>query len=338
MTSNPQPQRTHSDGAQLLRGLCMGLADVVPGVSGGTVALVLGIYPRLIGAISHFDLTFFDHVKNRRWRAAAEHVDLRFLIGLACGIVAGVLAMAMVINRLLVNPHTRPLTFAAFFGMILASGIMVARLIRPHSQTSLLRAIALGIVGAGAAFALTMLKTSNVDPSLPYLFGCGLVAICAMILPGVSGAMMLLMLGVYEYLSDAPHRLLHGEMWAEYSVAIPVFCLGCAIGLIAFSKLLRWLLAHCHTSTMAVLCGFMFGALPKLWPFQLDQTPDQESFKEKIFTPYLPDLFSGEAFGAIGVALIAAGLVFVLDAVQKRSENRAAACCSSPPAQGAATR
>ena len=174
----------------------MGAADVIPGVSGGTVALVLGIYHRLVTAISHFDQRLLGHLTGRRWGEAARHVDLGFLVSLAVGIVIGILTLGTVIGGLLEDEYTRPLTLAAFFGMIAASALLVARMIRWEGVWASLAYVALGVAAAGFAYWLTTLElTSHTQPSLVYLFICGMIAICAMILPGISGAHIRLILG-----------------------------------------------------------------------------------------------------------------------------------------------
>jgi len=310
------------DGTNVIRGMMMGAADVVPGVSGGTVALVVGIYERLIAAISHFDLRLFKHLKHREFRKAAEHIDLRFLCSLGLGIGLGILAMVLVVGQLLMDDRTRPFTMAAFFGMILASGLLVARLIRPSDPAQRVKAVLLGVAGAAFAFGLTLLQSSSVEPSLPYLFLCGAIGICAMILPGVSGAMMLLLLGVYTYLTHIPKMLIHGEEVSHCVVVIAVFGAGCATGLLSFSKLLRWLLKHRHGATMAALCGFMFGALPQLWPFQIDRTPGVEKLKEKDFDPYLPgvnELMTLDTLAILATVLVSLVAVFLVERFSRPS-------------------
>lgn len=272
-----------ADLANAARGVCMGAADVVPGVSGGTIALVLGIYERLVTAISRFDLTLLSELRRGRFIAAGRHVDLRFLAALGCGVFSGLLVMLMVVNRLMNADFSRSLTFAAFSGMIIACGILVALRIKPKNAAHLATLIGLGIIGVAISAALCLLNSGAVEPSLFYLFCCGAIAICAMILPGISGAMVLMLLGAYRHLADIPEGILAGENVGYSIVTVLVFGAGCVTGLAAFSRILKWLLKHAHESTMALLCGFMFGALIKLWPFQQDLTPEIEKFREKSF-------------------------------------------------------
>lgn len=312
----PEPS-LRQDIANVVRGFFMGGADVVPGVSGGTVALILGIYERLVAAISHFDLTLLGHIQRRRFREAANHVDLRLLVALGVGIAGGFLVMTMLMNRLLNQPTSRALTFAAFFGLIGGSAIIVALLIQVRSKAMAAACLALGVVGAIFAYGLTTLTASVEEPSYLYVFCCAAVAICAMILPGISGAMVLLILGVYVHLTEIPHSLAHGEKVVESLLMVATFLMGASIGLILFSKFLRWQLLHFHAYTMAVLCGFMVGALPKLWPFQRDLTPEIEKFKLKEFERILPPLWDSTTIMAILIGFSAMALVLVVDWVAR---------------------
>lgn len=311
-----EKQTLKHDCANAVRGVFMGLADVVPGVSGGTVALVLGIYERLVTAISHFDLTLCGHVRRGRWRKAASHVDLRFLVSLAFGIGVGFLLMTVAMNILLTTSHTRQLTFAAFFGLIVGSGILVARMIRTKSLRETGLCVVLALAGGVAAFWVTTLDATQAGtaaPSYPYLFLCGSIAICAMILPGISGAMISLVLGVYVFMTRIPRDLLHGENVASGLTSLVVFGSGCAISLILFSKLLRWLLNKHASKTMAVLCGLMFGALPKLWPFQTEIDA-----KHHTYEPFMPQVIEGGVIAVMAVALFATLLVLAVDRVANR--------------------
>lgn len=306
------------DLGQVARGFFMGGADIVPGVSGGTVALVLGIYERLVTAISHFDLELLGHLRKGDLVSAAKHVDLRFLLALGIGIGCGFLSMSIVMNRLLTNDVSRSLTLATFFGLIVGSAIIVGMMIRPEDGRKLVVCVVLGIAAAGGAFWLTTLTSVAHEPSYAYVFLCGCIAICAMILPGISGAMILLLMGIYIHLTEIPRNLLHGEHVAQGITTSIVFVAGAAISLVLFSKLLRWLLQHHHELTMSVLCGFMVGALPKLWPFQADLTPEMHEFKHKQFEMVLPDAVDGRVCLVLGIILCAAAMVVVVERWSQR--------------------
>jgi putative membrane protein len=329
-------RRAHvpADLAHVARGLLMGGADIVPGVSGGTVALVLGIYERLVTALSHFDLVFLGLVRRGLWGDAAARVDLRFLAALGLGILTGIVSLASLTNRLLTDAATRPYALAAFFGLITASAILVVRRIdgRRTSLWPVLGLLALG--GAVAAYWFTGLGIGQAEVTYPYVFLCGAVAICAMILPGVSGAFLLLVLGVYIPVTDILRRLPRGQVAADDLLILATLAAGCAVGLIAFSRLLRWLLARQQPQTMALLFGLMLGSLRALWPFQRDVTLDhldrlpgslsaelradpdalaRLDLKYHVFVNSLPQRWSMDDVLVVAVALAAAALVLLLD-------------------------
>jgi putative membrane protein len=291
----------------------MGGADVVPGVSGGTVALIVGIYERLVKAISHVDLQLVGWLRQGRWRDAARHVDLRFLAALGFGILLGIVSLGGLVNTLLTTASTRGGTLAAFLGMILASCVLVARMIPRRGQADLVRAVVLVAAGGVFAWWLTGLPASTADPSLGYVFFCGMIAICAMILPGLSGAYLLLVLGLYVHLTDILKRLPKLDVDASDAVTVAVFGVGCALGVVGFSKILRRLLERWRGPTLSVLCGFMIGALRKVWPFQRDTTPEIEKLKHKVFGNVWPDGLDSEILASLVVAVVAMAAVFLVD-------------------------
>ena len=297
-------------------GLCMGAADIVPGVSGGTVALVLGVYQRLLTAISHFDSRFLWLIRNKQWAAAIAHIDLRFLLVLGAGVLTGALGLAGVMDFLL-HEH-RSLTFAAFFGLILASGVLVGRMTQAKGAGQVIGCVALGVVAAGIAFWLTNLGHVAPMPGLVYTFLCGAIAICAMILPGVSGAYLLLVLGKYEHVTGILKSLPRGQATGDDLVTIAVFCAGCLTGLLLFSKLLKWLLEAYWTPTMSVLCGFMMGSLYRVWPLQIDTTPEIEKIKHKVFQPYWPEQWTSEATWCLLIAVGCFVGVLLIDSLANR--------------------
>lgn len=314
MSTSEQRRPFVNDALNLARGMCMGCADVVPGVSGGTVALILGIYQRLVTAVSHVDGSLVGMLRQREWKKCEEHLDLRFLVALGGGVVTGLVGMSLVVNRLLADATSRSMTFSVFSGMILASAFLVIRMIRPVNRQHTIRCTCFGVIGIAFAYWVSTLTAggSMADPSYAYIFLCGSIAICAMILPGISGALILLVLGIYGHLTEVPHNLLHGEAISDSVVTTVVFGCGCLISLVLFSKVLRWLLANHHSSAMSLLCGFMVGALRKLWPFQHDTTPQVVKFKEKVFQAYLPDQVDGAVLSALVAAILAAGFVFAV--------------------------
>jgi len=296
-----------ADLVNVLRGLLMGTADVIPGVSGGTVALILGIYERLVTAISHIDTELLGQLRRRRWSEATTHVDLCFLTTLALGISSGIIGLATLMNHL-IEHHPQP-TLALFFGLILASSVLVGRMV---GRWNLGNAVLALLGGAGAYWLVAQPIMAGYEGK-PYLFLCGMVAICAMILPGISGAFILLIMGKYSHMTSTLSSLVHGQITAEGLLTVVVFASGCIVGLLSFSKILRWLLARYHAPTMAVLCGFMVGSLRCLWPFKDLPPGETVNFKQHRYGNVFPDHVDGQVVLVVTVMAAAIAFVLVLD-------------------------
>jgi len=310
---------TRNDLSQMARGFLMGGADIIPGVSGGTMALVLGIYERLVTAISHFDQRLMRLVADRQWRSAAKHVDLRFLVALGTGILTGAITLAGVMLKLLLD--YRMYTLAVLFGLIIASSLIVARMVRPRDRSQLLGCIGLAIVAAFFAYWLVGLEqAAGRQDSLLYYFLCGTVAICAMILPGISGSYILWLLGAYVTVAGIVRSAVHLDITSREIQILVVFAAGCGIGLICFSKLLRWLLARAHQGTMAVLGGFILGSLRLMWPFQHDLTPDVTKLKLKRYEQYLPQQWDSQITTCLLLAVAAAMAILLLEKFGRAAE------------------
>ena len=296
------------DVLNVVRGFCMGAADTVPGVSGGTVALIMGHYSRLVTAISRIDVALVRLIINREFRKAAIHLDLQFLCGLAVGIVAGIVSLAGLMHWLL--EHQLPETFAAFFGLVIASVLVVRKYIdrwRPSCFISF-------FTGAVVAIGISQLPQSAGSESLPYLFFAATIAICAMILPGISGAFILLLFGVYHSITGLIKSAAQGDLTLESLTQIGVFCAGCLVGLLSFSRILKWLLANHRSTTMSGLMGLMVGSLVKLWPLQLptEETAGLE-FKQRVFEYVSPVNWPGSFASLVAIAIIAGGMVLLLE-------------------------
>jgi putative membrane protein len=305
-------QRKHvisiRDLQQVARGFLMGGADIIPGVSGGTVALILGIYGQLVTAISHFDLKFLNHLRKREWFAAATHIDLRFLATLGCGIGIGVILLAGWMHYLL--EYQLQHTLAAFFGMIVVSSLLVGRMVVHWTP----REVCSVVGGALFAFCLVGLPFLEKPPDTAlYVLLSGMIAICAMILPGISGAFILLIMGKYKDITGILADIPRGDLTLHSLETLGLFGVGAAVGLISFSKFLNWLLAHHKTHTMAALCGFMIGSLRKIWPFKKDMMPEITDFQFKQFENTLPDLSQGRVWLSILIVGLAAAFVWALD-------------------------
>lgn len=237
-----------------LRGVLMGAADIVPGVSGGTMAFITGIYDRLLASIRAFDLPFLGLLCRGRLRAAWEHVDGAFLLALLLGIGTSIASLARLIAWLLAE-YPVPL-WAFFFGLILASALV---LLRQVGQWNPVRAGCL-LLGLLVAAAIALSPVVALTPGLPGVFIAGFIAICAMILPGISGSFILILLGMYGPVLAAVNSF-------QWDVLL-VFAVGAAAGLMCFSRLLHWLLHRFHSATMALLTGFLCGSLLVVWPWK----------------------------------------------------------------------
>jgi putative membrane protein len=237
-----------------LRGVLMGAADIVPGVSGGTVAFITGIYERLLGSIRSVDLAFVKRVLAGDIKAAWQHVDGSFLLALLSGIACSILTLARLISWLL-DTHPVPL-WAFFFGLIVASAMVLLRQVERWNASCVLALL----LGTGFAIGIALAPIAGLPGGLTMVFLSGFLAICAMILPGISGSFILVLLGMYSTVLAA--------LKSFDLLFILVFALGAAAGLLCFSRLLYWLLSRFHQATMAVLTGFLFGSLTVVWPWK----------------------------------------------------------------------
>ncbi|WP_153555934.1 DUF368 domain-containing protein [Roseimaritima sediminicola] len=323
----PAGRPWRADLINVLRGYSMGAADTVPGVSGGTVALVLGHYQRLIQAISHLDAAALDLLRQRQFAAAARHCDLRFLLALLVGVAGGILTLASAMHWLL--DHRMPETFAVFFGLVVASSLIVAGQVQRWRPASL----ALGVVAAAAAYALCELTPTVAEPSLPYIFVASTVAICAMILPGISGAFILLVLGVYQPITGLIKELARGQVSGEGLVKLATFGLGCAVGLTLFSRVLRWLLGRYRDPTFIILIGLMIGSLRRLWPLQRATAETAAAkFSHRHWELVAPADWSGSLLWLVTLAAVACIAVLVVEQLGRRHSQSSSQSLESPQA------
>lgn len=238
----------------LLKGCAMGAADVVPGVSGGTIAFITGIYEELIDSIRHIDLRAVKLFFTLRWGAFWKQINGSFLLAVVGGIAVSVFSLAKLMTWLL--EHHPIYIWSFFFGLIIASSVLVAREIKRWNIGSVLALAA----GAAVAYFITVTSPAETPDTWWFILLSGAIAVCAMILPGISGAFILLLLGKYAYILGAVSTLNIGVLL--------LFIVGAAAGIISFSHLLSWLLKNHHSLTIATLTGFMVGSLNKVWPWK----------------------------------------------------------------------
>ena len=283
-------QSTPSIWGLLWRGVLMGLAEVVPGVSGGTMALVTGIYRQLVEAIATFGMRSFALLRSPK-QFIAQH-KITFLVPLGLGMLLGIVSFASLMGFLL--EHYAPMVWAFFFGVILATAISVGR------ERSIKHLLLFGATGAAAALLVLLIPVSSGEATpLQYFIG-GAIAICAWILPAVSGSYMLLVMGLYQSVIEAIRNL-------DFSVLL-LFALGCLVGITSFVRLLEWLLARYFEALMSFLCGFMLLSALNLWPWKL---ADQGWFLG-IVTPDRYVEVLGEPSYALGsVVLFIVGGLFI---------------------------
>lgn len=241
-------------GLLVLKGMGMGAADVVPGVSGGTIAFIVGIYDELIQSINSIDLTALRLFLTGRFAEAWTRVNGYFLLSILAGIGISVFSLAKIITWLLTNHPV--LVWAFFFGLVLASAWLVAKDVSRWTWKTVLGFVA----GTVAAYFITVATPAETPSNLLFVFVCGAVAICAMILPGISGSFILVLLGKYFYIMDAVKSL--------RLLVLGVFAAGACVGITTFSRLLSFALSHVRNLTLAVLSGFMLGSLNKVWPWK----------------------------------------------------------------------
>ena len=295
----------------IAKGFCMGSADIIPGVSGGTMALVLGIYERLLRAIGAVDRAWLRDIVHLRLPSALARNDLLFILPLAIGILSAIVFFTKIIPLpALVLSHPE-IIYGLFFGLILASVFVLLGEIENYRASDLIPALA-GVVLGLAVVNLVPVETPTDGW---FLFLCGFVAICAMLLPGISGSFILLILGKYAYIINAL-----GEL---NLVVIATFSAGALSGLLAFSKVIIWLLAHHHRNTLLVIKGILIGSLWVIWPFQ-ERAYETVRGKEKLISssPVWPQAFDSTVAWSLGLMLAGFALVVIIERLSRSSRVR----------------
>lgn len=241
-----------------LKGVAMGTVDIIPGIFGGTMALILKIYQKIIDELRSINFEFFKNILSFRFKKAFESIDWKFLLSLFLGIITAIISLARIVSWALENHPTY--LFGFFFGLIIISALLLI----PRENIKPLSIIFL-IIGFVIAWLISSLTPAQSPETYGFIFLSGALAICAMILPGISGAFILLLIGKYEFMISA----LKNPLAPENISVIVIFVLGCLIGLLAFSKFLSFLLKKYYQVTLMLLIGFMLGALNKIWPFKV---------------------------------------------------------------------
>ena len=306
-----------------VKGACMGAADVIPGVSGGTIAFIMGIYDRFVGAIASVNAEAVKLLFKGRFRDFWKHIDGSFLLSLILGIGISIVGLAGLMQMLLADVPIQ--TWAFFFGLIVASSIFILRGISGWAWRDggfLALGVVLGVV-------ICTLSPTQTPDALWFIFLSGAIAICAMILPGISGSFILLILGKYQYIMGTITALVGniGALWGstEASATIfwnslavmAVFGVGAVVGILGFSKFLHWLLARWNKETLIVLAGFIIGSLVKVWPWSNSEAIVRSQFSnlaaiEGILPAELVDQHIGLADMHIGGAITFAVIGFCL--------------------------
>ncbi|WCO00753.1 DUF368 domain-containing protein [Psychroserpens ponticola] len=299
----------------LLKGIAMGAADVVPGVSGGTIAFISGIYEELIESIDNINLGVFNIWKKEGLKTAWKSINGSFLLALFSGIAISILSLAKLIKWLL---HNEPiLLWAFFFGLVLASILYIGKQIKTWSPKIIIAIILTTIL----SYYITLAEPFASPDSPFYLLFCGFIAIIAMILPGVSGAFILLILGAYETAINTVNNLIEGVSTGNWDVLKDALLnffmlgLGAIIGLKVFSKVLNWMFKHQKNLTLAILTGFMIGSLNKIWPWKnvLKTRINSEGLEVTVLDEsILPTSYSGDSQILLAIVFIVIGFATIL--------------------------
>lgn len=279
-----------------VKGMCMGAADVVPGVSGGTIAFITGIYDELINSIKSINAASLKMFFTGKWGEFWKMINGKFLLFLLAGIGISVFSLAKIITWLLVAYPV--LVWSFFFGLVLASTWFVGKDVKERNWKT-----GLGfLLGAALAFYITVATPAETPSHFLFIFLCGAIAICAMILPGISGSFILVLLGKYFFIMEAVKTL-------DLKV-IAVFGIGACVGITSFSRLLSYALSHMRNITLAVLSGFMLGSLNKVWPWK----ETIEGVEQNV----APNAF---VWQAVCLALLGFVMVYGIEKISSKSEN-----------------
>lgn len=291
----------------------MGAADVVPGVSGGTIAFITGIYDTLLESIRRVNPSLFSKWRKEGFSAVWTHVNGTFLVSLLSGILTAILTLAKAVSYALTEHPV--VIWAFFFGLIVASAIHMIKQVERWA----IGEIALAIGGAIFAYGITVASPITLEFSMLTVFIAGSIAICAMILPGISGSFILLLLGMYAPVLDAVKSL--------NLPILALFALGCLVGILSFSHVLSWLLNNYRSLTIAFLTGLLIGALGKVWPwkeaisFRINSSGEKVPLVEKVLSPSAFEAATGQPSQlmiAVVMMIVGFGIVIGLEKVSEK--------------------
>lgn len=300
-----------------LKGCAMGMADVVPGVSGGTIAFISGIYEELIASIRSVDLTALKLLSRFRLKEFWRHINGNFLFSVLLGIAVAIFSLARLMTYLLA--HHPIAVWSFFFGLIIASALLVSHEVKRWHAGPVVALLS----GTLLAYWITVVSPAQTPDTWWFILLAGAVAICAMILPGISGAFILLLMGKYQFIMQAVSELKIG--------VIVLFAIGAVAGIISFSHLLSWLLRKYHDQTIALLMGFMLGSLNKVWPWKevVETYSDSHGAVHPLIERnVLPATFAeltgsdSRMWQAAGLALAGFLLIYLIERLGRRLSRR----------------
>lgn len=300
-----------------LKGIGMGAADVVPGVSGGTIAFISGIYEELIDSIKSINLSSVKLLLGGKFKEFWTAINGNFLISVVTGIFISILSFARLFKFLLENYPV--LVWSFFFGLIVASAIFVSRYVKKWNAGVAVTTL----IGIAIAWIITILTPAQANTTWWFIFVSGAIAICAMILPGISGSFILVLLGMYKFILDSV---------STFNIpVILIFLAGALLGIIGFSNLLSWLLRKYHDLTIGLLTGFMVGSLNKVWPWKnvvetfVDRHGELKPLVEENVLPETFEKITGTPSMLMGAILMAGAgfiLIFVIEAIGNLKKSR----------------
>ena len=283
----------------------MGAANVIPGVSGGTIALITGIYETFINSLKSFNLEAIKLLFQFKFKELWEHVNGSFLSAVLLGVGVSIFSLAKLMEYLL--KYQELLTMAFFFGLIAVSVYSVGRTVGKWSLSSIISLL----VGTGIAVGIALLAPASENPSFIYVVLCGIVAVCSMILPGLSGSFVLIIMGNYALILGAIGRV-------DLGILAPLL-IGCVVGMIAFSQLISWVLKRYPDQTISMMTGFVLGSLLVIWPWKTTLTETIEragkEAKEVVvgYQWHAPDFGVTQTYTALGLIIIGGVLIWLID-------------------------